>query len=169
MDQKNLALIEELMTEMRALKAQARNGLPLSDKQGARFDEILSELEENGCLEEATEELNAGRHRAIRPDVSYNPYHASAYRERRENSFQVLGQLQSVYRAAQPGQKVDDRLFRVNEAFEKRAGTGLSEGIPSDAGFMVEGSFTTDLVKKSSKQVSWQNCATRCRSQGAIQ
>jgi HK97 family phage major capsid protein len=150
MDKHNLALIEELLTEFRNLKAKVNKGLSLSDEERVRLDGILDSLEENGALNQITDELNASRgRRGIRPDVSYNPYPASAYRGNKGEFFSSLGeQLQCIYQAAQSGQKPDERLFKVNEK-EIRAATGLGEAIPSTGGFLLEGSFTTDLVKET--------------------
>lgn len=57
--------------------------------------------------------------------------------------FRTLGeQLQAVARAANPSiGVVDPRLYEVRA-------TGLSEGIPSDAGFLVQTDFSAELFKK---------------------
>jgi HK97 family phage major capsid protein len=58
--------------------------------------------------------------------------------------FKTLGsQIRSIIRAGTPGEKVDRRLFEVAET---RAATGLSEGIPSDGGFLLQDSFVNDLL-----------------------
>jgi HK97 family phage major capsid protein len=154
MDQKNLALMEDLITEFQRVEDRKKQGITVTKAEADRVNGVMNdslcEFIENGGLEQVTADLNAGRHRAIRPDVSYNPHPAIAYRGGKKGEFfSSLGeQLQAVYRAGQPGQKPDDRLFRVSEAFEKRTASGLSEQIGADAGFMVESSFTTDLVKE---------------------
>ena len=49
--------------------------------------------------------------------------------------------MQAIRRAAEPGQEPDRRLFQV------RAALGLSESVPSDAGFLLEPSFSKEIFK----------------------
>jgi len=60
---------------------------------------------------------------------------------RTQDRFQSFGQqLMAVISASRPGGHVDPRLF-------KGAATGLSEGIPSDGGFLVQEDYLTELLQ----------------------
>jgi len=63
-------------------------------------------------------------------------------RETRKNPFRSFGEFaQSVMRAGTPGGEVDPRLY------EARAATGLSEGTPSEGGFLVHNDWSDELLK----------------------
>lgn len=147
MDKQNLALIEDLMTEFRTLKAKVKSGLPMIEAEGRRMDDLLDSLEANGALEQATDELNARRHRAIRPDV------ASGYQPRGKVFDSFGSQLQAIHAAAQPGTEPDRKLFQV------RAATGMSEGIPSDGG-SIEAPYTSDRIRNNPQIQGSLNYAT---------
>ena len=72
-----------------------------------------------------------------RPDVAAAP---APKQERKWASFGEF--LQAVQRAGTPGGHVDQRLM------EQRA-TGLSEGIPSDGGFLVQQDFVAELFNRT--------------------
>lgn len=56
--------------------------------------------------------------------------------------FKSLGeQLQAVVRSSIPGCTIDERLTKI------RAASGLSEGVDSDGGFLVQTDFMVDLVR----------------------
>lgn len=63
-----------------------------------------------------------------------------------DKPFRSLGEfLVSVADAASPGNRIDPRLMKI------RAASGLSEGIPSDGGFLVQQDFTTALLAKTNE------------------
>lgn len=66
--------------------------------------------------------------------------------ERRESGrFASLGeQLISVYQSGLPGGRTDRRLYQIAE---KRAASGLSEGTPSEGGFLVDQDFSSMLLE----------------------
>jgi len=60
-----------------------------------------------------------------------------------ERSFRSLGeQMMAVYRASQPGAKLDMRL-------STRSASGLNATNPSDGGFLVQTDFVKDLLKRT--------------------
>ena len=75
-----------------------------------------------------------------------------------DQGFESLGHFyQAVIRAGSdlsdghigglPSGRVDNRLFNVGEDFEARAVSGLSEGIPSGGGFLVQQDFSDELLR----------------------
>ncbi len=75
-----------------------------------------------------------------------------------KQGFESLGHFyQAVIRAGSdlsdghigglPSGRVDNRLFNVGEDFEARAVSGLSEGIPSGGGFLVQQDFSDELLR----------------------
>ena len=60
-----------------------------------------------------------------------------------ERKFRSLGeQMMAVYRACQPGARVDTRLTT-------RSASGLNETNPTDGGFLVQKDFVGDLLKRA--------------------
>jgi HK97 family phage major capsid protein len=138
MDKKNLALVENLMDEIKMVRDLKRNSVAYD---GARSDEkiaqLLMELDDSGAGSQASDELNARRHSAIRPEVG--PGYSS-----RGKVFNTFGeQLQSIYKASRPGEAPDKRLYSV------RAALGLSESVPSDSGFLLEASFSKEIFRNA--------------------
>ena len=71
-----------------------------------------------------------------------------------KEKFRSLGQqLSAVIQAARPGGHADPRLFRA-------AGSGLSESVPSDGGFLVQQDFATELLQDT---FATGILASRCR------
>jgi HK97 family phage major capsid protein len=143
--------ISELFNEYRLLKEKIESSNHVSSNEILRLHELMDAIEK-GDLQERIDSFESWAKTptrdAVRPDVGFNP-HQNAYPGKKGEYFSSLGeQLVSIYRASQTGQKIDERLFKVNEAFEKRAATGLGEGIPADGAFLLEQSFTMDLVKE---------------------
>ena len=61
-----------------------------------------------------------------------------------EKKFRTFGeQLQAVIMASSAGNRVDPRLVEV------RAATGMSGGIPSDGGFLIQTDFAAELIKRT--------------------
>ncbi|MCL2375291.1 MAG: phage major capsid protein [Firmicutes bacterium] len=60
-----------------------------------------------------------------------------------ERTFRSLGeQMMAVYRASQPGSRIDTRLTT-------RSASGLNATNPSDGGFLVQTDFVKDLLKRT--------------------
>jgi HK97 family phage major capsid protein len=73
--------------------------------------------------------------------------------------FSTLGeQLATIAEAGRTGGRVDQRLHDV--AVETRAATGMGESIPSEGGFVLESTFSTDLL---SAGMAAAKIAPRCR------
>jgi HK97 family phage major capsid protein len=62
--------------------------------------------------------------------------------EARDSFGSFGGQMAAIMRAGVPGGRVDPRLLNT------RAVTGMSEGIPSDGGFLVQQDFSSELLKQ---------------------
>ena len=63
--------------------------------------------------------------------------------ERSKKGFTSLGdQMMAVYRASQPGSRIDTRLTT-------RSASGLNATNPSDGGFLVQTDFVKDLLKRT--------------------
>ena len=62
--------------------------------------------------------------------------------EARDSFGSFGGQMAAIMRAGMPGGVVDPRLRNT------RAVTGMSEGIPSDGGFLVQQDFSSELLKQ---------------------
>ncbi len=61
-----------------------------------------------------------------------------------EKRFKTFGeQMRSVVVAEQRGSKIDPRLIDV------RAVSGMSEGVNADGGFLVQGDFSTEMLKRT--------------------
>ena len=149
MDKRNLALVENLMDEIKTVRDLKRNSVAYD---GARSDEkiaqLLMELDDSGAGSQASDELNARRHSAIRPEVG--PGYSS-----RGKVFNTFGeQLQSIHRASQSGEAPDKRLYSV------RAATGMSEGIPSDGGSKIKASHGSDAMMNNPQIQGNLNYAT---------
>ncbi len=68
--------------------------------------------------------------------------YGTAARSAEKGPFKDFGeQLLAIRDAGQPGGQTDDRLFKV------RSATGLSEGISSDGGFLIQSQFSSEIFK----------------------
>ena len=148
---------KELIDKTRNIRSIAnQENRELSDEEARVVNESLERsehLSKEIKTEErlgAQEDLALESHRdAIRPDVG-----AGSTPPGQPKFFRSFGeQLQAVYRAAQPGAKLDSRL-------EQRAVSGMSEGVPADGGFLVQTDFATELIKRV---YSTGAVAARCR------
>ena len=64
-------------------------------------------------------------------------------------------QLRAIQRAAQPGAAADPRLL------ELMAATGMSEGVPSDGGFLLQETYVNDIFKRVNETGQVFNRITR--------
>lgn len=75
--------------------------------------------------------------------------------------FNSLGeQLQCIRSAMSPGGQADSRLYNV------RAASGLSEGIQSDGGFLLQNEFSKEIVRNAFDNSPLLNQVTRYQIQG---
>jgi len=112
-------------------------------------DEILDKVENLRQIVdnlERQERLAAALEEAPEPITKPQPQHkepASRIEVREKDKFRSLGeQMSAVMRASVPGGSTDPRLFNI------RAATGLSEGTPSDGGFLVQTDFSSELLQE---------------------
>ena len=116
----------------------------------------VEELEEIINLElkvEATEDrLTKSQRAPMKPNLDGIP-DAQA----KKDSFKSFGeQIIAVMRAGSPSPYVDPRL----RTSMRNAVTGLSEGIPSDGGFLIQPEFSSELLKRAYET---GQVASRCR------
>jgi HK97 family phage major capsid protein len=77
--------------------------------------------------------------------------------DRPQDRFTSLGhQMAAVMQAGRPGGHADPRLFRAAE------GSGLSQSVPSDGGFLVQQDFAMELLQDT---IATGLLAPRCRKQ----
>jgi len=114
----------------------------LSSEDSAALDAIETRLKELTPQLEAVERQRE-RERSLPGAVASDPDPVA-----QRDTFKTWGeQLQAVVRAAS-GQ-FDPRLTRVNGDGAIMAATGMSEGIPSDGGFLVQTDFSTELLRRT--------------------
>lgn len=144
-------LIDSRMAELEALKgkAQAENR-HLNDEERKKYSEFMTDIatySEELKLEKREMELRGDlsqvQRQAVLPGMDHLDerqikYPGLAARGQRFESFG--DQLQAVAKAAVPSQGVDRRLVEI------RAAQGMSEGVPSDGGFVVQTDFQTEIL-----------------------
>ena len=138
--------IDNHVKNLGAMKAQC-----MTENRDANEDEIgksneildkIDDLEELLATEMRTQEtldrLKAPAKKAERTPVDVRK---DQKEQRNRDSFASRGEFfQAVMRAGCPGGPVDPRL-------STRAATGLSEGIPSDGGFLVDTEMSSTILK----------------------
>ena len=156
-----IELIKKLDGELADMREKCvrenRDPIPDEIKRGK---EVLTEIKEVEAIidflsesDETHERIHAPVTEAVtKPDPEKI---AASDRSDKRDRFMSFGeQMQAVMRAGLPGGNVDPRLYQV------RAASGLSEGIPSDGGFLVQQDFSSTLLKNV-----WETglLASRCR------
>lgn len=155
--------LEEMQARRKELVEKTRNLRSIADEEKRELaPDEAKDLEEWLARSEhlSTEIVREKRLRALEEDVVQphqpptRPDLGSDARPGQPTRFRSFGeQMQAVIRASQPGGYVDPRLT-------SRAVSGMSEGTPSDGGFLVQTDFATELLKRvyETGQV-----ANRCR------
>ncbi len=140
------AIDHELGNMREVLVQEDRNATAEERARGRQLVSDIEELEDiisAAALENKTRERVASPNQeatAVKPDPEKNPEKRA--QEDRE-TFSTFGeQMQAVMLAGMPEGRVDPRLRNT------RAVTGMSEGIPSDGGFLVQTDFSTTLMKQ---------------------
>jgi HK97 family phage major capsid protein len=120
------AEVTKLETELRAWDIQI--------KRAESF--TATEMPEDDTMDGESEEANS--------KVAKNPEKPKEeVGKDGERSFRTFGeQMMAVYRASQPGAKIDNRLTT-------RAASGLNQSNPSDGGFLVQKDFVGELLKRA--------------------
>lgn len=116
----------------------------LSDDEETRYQSIFTEVENVGKAIEREE-----RQIQMERDLgNYRPEHEEQEEKRdreagnKEKRFGSLGEQLQAIAGHYSGQRTDPRLQ------EFRAASGLSEGTPSDGGFLVQKDFSTEMLDK---------------------
>jgi len=134
--------IQSKMTEIESLKNQIKTQQrAMTDVEKTSYTNLLTEveglageLELHKRQESVFSKISTSTGIPTRPDVNFSTSSSTG-------PFKSFGeQLQSIYRAAQDGQKVDQRLYEVRAA-------GMSESVPSDGGFLIQQDFSDKLLK----------------------
>ncbi len=162
--------LEEMRARKVDLTAKARSITDVTDmenreltsEEGRQFATLMADvttltnrIEREVILRRAEEEQTRSHRAPTKPDVGPTETEAQVYGQ--PARFRSLGeQMQAVVRAGQPGGNVDPRLL-------SRAVSGMSEGVPSDGGFLVQTDFATELLKRTYET---GQVASRCRRIG---
>lgn len=140
-----VGIINRAEAEDRFLTDEENTAVKKFEEEIAKWDESINRaktvLSITKSREEETEEGNdtgegESNSRSEKRNVKSNPTSD-------ERKFRSFGeQLASVYRAAVPGGRIDERL-------STRAALGLNESTPSDGGFLVQQDFVSELLQKT--------------------
>jgi len=136
--------IKNLMKKVADIDAQCVNqGREITEAELALKNEILDEVENIRKIVAAME-----RHERIQKAIDgpaepaqtvQSPSRPERAEDRSRDRFNSLGeQLSAVIRAATPGGSLDPRLLNA---------TGMSEGVNSDGGFLIQQDFTQMMVE----------------------
>lgn len=134
--QKARALLDTCDEEKREQTVEEERLLKDYLERGEQLAQRIAKEDRLRALEEATERTYA---EPTKPELGEEA-NQQAGQPRRFRSFGE--QMQAVLRASRPGGEVDPRLT-------SRAVFGMSEGSPSDGGFLVQTDFATELLKRS--------------------
>jgi len=139
-DEKLKDELKMLLREQEDIYKLAQNeSRELSEPEFAEVDKILGRINTIRRLLTQSQQINVARNWADSPrDQAELPEPGGAYANVESNTFRNLGDfLRAVTHAAVQGSKIDRRLTRA---------TGMSEGVPSDGGFLVQTDFASTLL-----------------------
>lgn len=138
------------------VKATAENR-DLSEAELSLKNEIMDNIEDYNKTVMTLERQERLNRILETPEIPKTVQQKTPPREpeaKNKDRFSCLGQqLNAVMRAGLPGGTVDPRLFNA-------AGSGMSETIPSDGGFLVQQDFSTELLQDV---IQTGVLASRCR------
>jgi HK97 family phage major capsid protein len=159
--------LEKLRGERKTLREQARKLVDAADAENrelnkdeqrsfnetmAAHDQLQARIDREERLQEAEGEATRSYSAPTKPELD-----ATERQPGQPARFRSFGeQMQAVLRASQPGGSVDPRL-------QSRAVLGMSEGMPSDGGFLVQTDFASELLKRAYET---GQVANRCRRIG---
>jgi HK97 family phage major capsid protein len=120
-----------------------RDPLPEEVSLIEEINDKVEELEKTVNALERSERISARLEKPPQAESKEKPKPTPGVKigsdSREKDRFQSFGhQLSAVMQASRPGGHIDPRLFR--------AATGLSEGVSSDGGFLVQQDFSSDLL-----------------------
>jgi HK97 family phage major capsid protein len=141
----DIAIVMRELASMREL-CTAENRQPCEEERVAANEKLdkIDVLEQELALEERTQAtLEKTKRSTTPPDKTPVDTKREKTAQEKRDSFASRGEfLQAVMRAGIPGQMVDPRL-------STRAASGLSEGVPSDGGFLVDKEMSSELLKET--------------------
>lgn len=156
--------LEKMREERKTLRAQARAMVDTADEENrelskeeqrawnevmAQHDQIQARIDREERLQEAEGEAQRSYQKPTKPELDVEERQPG-----QPTRFRSFGeQMQAVIRAGQPGGALDPRL-------STRAVMGMSEGMPSDGGFLVQTDFASELLKRTYET---GQVASRCR------
>ncbi len=121
-----------------------------------RIDALQGMIDEEKRYHETMQKLKEPEKRAERADPQQETRETQPREKRKSNEFRSFGeQLQAIIKAGM-NRGVDPRLL-----YQTRAATGLSEGIPSSGGYLVQQDFANELYRVA---FDTGMLASRCRS-----
>lgn len=123
------------------LEPAAKENRPLTADEMGRLDNLSAQAETLASSIERAQRFETDLRSAEpagRLEIENDP----------RGKFKSLGdQFQAVALAARSGSRPDPRLGQINAA-----ASGLSEGVPSDGGFLIAPEYAADLLKKTYNQ-----------------
>ena len=139
----DIAIVLKELADMRSLCTNEKREPNEEERKAANgLLSRIDELEDMLALELRTQAtLDRSKEPATPPDKTPIDTPKEKTEQEKRDRFASAGEFyQAVMRAALPGQPVDPRL-------STRAGTGLSESVPSDGGFLVDTEMSGGLIK----------------------
>ena len=118
----------------------------ITEAELALKNEILDTVDETRKIlatMERQERISAALEAPANTPLSQPKPQGSKHEDRPKDRFSTFGeQMAAIMRSGVPGGSTDPRLFKA------AAGTGLSEAVPADGGFLVQQDFATELLKQ---------------------
>lgn len=154
---------DELVRAANAIldRAEKENGGKLTEADEKEYAEIEGHLEDNKKTLKRAEELQALEEaQEVSPEQREHAEHkAQAGNPEAPKTFASFGeQAMAIAQAAHPGVPRDPRLISDAGPFVGGA-TGLSEGVASEGGFLVQTDTATELLKRLHETgIIWNRC-----------
>ncbi len=136
---------EKVKAARAILDAANAEGRDLTEEEQQKCDAFTAEAEHLKVREEREakmrgleDELASIKDAPIVDKTDLEPEPAGGFRSLGE-------QLQAIVRSSSPGASMDQRLLEI----QQRAPSGMSEGTPSEGGFLVQQDFVSTLLKRA--------------------
>ena len=139
----DIAIVLKELADMRSLCTNEKREANEEERKAANgLLSRIEELEDMLALEERTQAtLDRAKEPSTPADKTPIDTRKDKTEQEKRDSFASPGEFyHAVMRAGIPGQPVDPRL-------STRAGTGLSESVPSDGGFLVDTEMSGGMIK----------------------
>lgn len=136
---------DELLARRQAIYDKAvEEKRGLTDEERAEDQKLEKQADELGSVIEAVKKIEAQRS-GIPPEGLGEQVQDPGQEQANEREWSFGEFLQAVVQASSPGGRIDRRLV---PSAEERA-TGLSEGVPSEGGFLVKTDFVEGLLQRT--------------------